>query len=233
MVEPRQYNPDDIESLDDRGRKVLIVVAEQTGHITPNATESEDTDTTPDSDGDVSIATTSSIRDATGLSNAEVNYQLRKLGGGYDFSVSEPLTNSVQQGTDAEGRQRPKRIELTAAGERAVSDGVVTRDTLDAGPDWFPETGGVDEKLDAIADRVAAQEVVLDELTRTMGFTSASALVDSVENSAVTDDVVATPGTPVGEYSVLETIARVSQGQKALVKALEENGGDPKKHLDR
>lgn len=229
----RKYSYEDIEALTTRSRTVLVTIAEQTGTINPGSETNS-----PDNGETAHVrCTTTTLRNDTGLSNNEVNYELKKLSENYDFSVTTPLVKTVQQGIDDNGRQRPKRIELTPPGEQAVKDDVIEREQLNTGPDWFPSNTGTEEQLTAIADRIDTHETVLDELTAHLGYTRLTELVPEAQSNDGdlhrTDIINSdTPHTDT-EYTVLESIERMYTGQRALKQSLEDLGGDPSKHIEQ
>lgn len=216
----RAYELSDIESLTDRAKRVLTVTAQQTG-----VTDTPDTD-------DVTIATTTSVRTELGLTNDEIAYELRKLEGGSEsFKVNTPLIETIQQGVDDTGRQKAKRIELTTAGEAAVTDGVVTVETLHRGPEWLPQDADTEEQLLHIANRLHRIEQAQSELNALIGLAAITDIAsDDTDFEALTrDELVADPETVTSlitsDDAVLERVEAIGKGQKALFKALKDATG--------
>jgi hypothetical protein len=213
----RKYEIEDIESLGERARKVLLTVAQQSGYSKPDNTDVDDV-------GKLDTATTSTIKEKLGLGNNPVNYELNKLEGGYGFSVSVPLVETHQQGTDDRGRMKAKRVVLTDAGKQAIDDGVVEQTQIETGPDWFPSNEDTDAQLEALANRLHAHETALDEITQHLGYRRLStvATAGDDQDSMISDDALAEFSTE----SALELLAAMAQGQKDIRKALKRDGVD-------
>ncbi|WP_094531461.1 hypothetical protein [Halorubrum halodurans] len=255
-----QYSNDDLEALHNaaRTRTVLTVIAAQTGVIEkPELTASQHPD---DADSQATTrvhregTTTSNIRAVTGLSNDEVNYELRKLKGTTTESITTQLIETRQQGTDDTGRQLPKLIVLTDAGEQAFDHGVVETESLatSPAPDWLPDAS-TDDQIEAVAERLDQHEVLLNELTHHIGF--------ALFTELLSEDISAPQhGTPAGDrsdypvldrstvaadpdaaqqfvaadaYSLLDALERLRTGQRAMKHALDDLDADPTDYIEQ
>lgn len=232
----RDYRNEDITDLSERARSVLLAIATQTGQIDGRGGVATDTPS------DVDIATTSSVREATGLDIDAVNYDLRKLEGNHPAGVEVPLIEATQQGTDEQGRQLPKQIVLTDAGEQAVEDGVIERPQLHTGPDWYPDQTAADTEvqLRAIASRIEKHEQILTEITRHIGLAAFNSLLEAEgeeiqeisRREVIEGNSEIEPFTTADEYTILEALERMYIGQRALKKALSEMDVDPSKYIE-
>lgn len=256
----RAYDTTDVEELSPRAQRVILAVADQTGETTPDTGNETESDGSGDEggagEGERVVCTTSRLREALNMSNDEISYELRKLEGGYRYSVTTPLLETTPQGVNENGVQKPKRIMLTEAGRQAVHDNVLEYDTLHSGPDWLPQTSDVNTKIAAIANHVNALETVYNQHARELGLTTATDVLAAGLNESAGDENTAEHASDVNdiknltrdalvdnpdeaktfvfnENTLLALIDKIATGQKANVKALQALGENPREHMQQ
>jgi predicted transcriptional regulator len=242
---PVDYTPEDIESLDSHARSILLTIARQTNVINQTI-NGEDGDGEPvehprKNTGE-DIATTRTVREATGLGRDKVNYRFRVLAGDVNNGCNPPLIETSLPPIQEDGRTPPKHLSLTPAGEAAVRDEVVDVDLAPNMPEWITSEDVTEQietiahRLDKLNDHANRTRAVLNVFAQNLGFTSIEALADRVDHDEnVTREDVLADARAAGEFSlrdepIIETLAVMYQGMDATEDAVAELGGSPGDH---
>lgn len=244
-----EYDPEDIDRLDVHARSVLLTIARQTNVINKRDDgEGGDAalDESPAADdeeaADEPIATTRTVREATGLGRDKVNYRFRVLNGDVSNGCDPPLIETSLPSIQDDGRMPPKHLSLTPAGVAAVQDEVVDVDLAPNMPEWI-RSEDVTEQIETIAnyvddldDRIDRTIAVLDVFAKNFGFVSIEDLTEHIESGVdvpredIFDDARETGVFALREEPIIETLAVMYQGMKATEKTLNEMDAEPSKN---